>query len=271
MTAEQAVLFSVEDGVATVSLNRPDRFNAMTDELMRGISEAIDKVREDQSVRVVVLTGNGRGFCAGADLQQVAQPQPAPAAATATDSPQDKQDTFNQALIDVMNCPVPTVARVNGAAAGGGFGLALACDITIAAESAFFVATFGPNLGIVPDMGATWNIPLRAGRARALGIALLGERITAIQAVEWGLIWSSVEDSQLDNEVSRVCEILKASSPDACVRIRDTINESIHSSFAEQLALEMRHQAVLIPKNMQEGARAFVEKRRPKFDGSRMQ
>ena len=271
MTAEQAVLFSVEDGVATVSLNRPDRFNAMTDELMRGISEAIDKVREDQSVRVVVLTGNGRGFCAGADLQQVAQPEPAPAAAAVTDSPQDKQDTFNQALIDVMNCPVPTVARVNGAAAGGGFGLALACDITIAAESAFFVATFGPNLGIVPDMGTTWNIPLRAGRARALGIALLGERITAIQAVEWGLIWSSVEDSQLDSEVSRVCEILKASSPDACVRIRDTINESIHSSFAEQLALEMRHQAVLIPKNMQEGARAFVEKRRPKFDGSRMQ
>jgi len=271
MTAEQAVLFSVEDGVATVSLNRPDRFNAMTDELMRGISEAIDKVREDQSVRVVVLTGNGRGFCAGADLQQVAQPEPAPAAAAVTDGPQDKQDTFNQALIDVMNCPVPTVARVNGAAAGGGFGLALACDITIAAESAFFVATFGPNLGIVPDMGTTWNIPLRAGRARALGIALLGERITAIQAVEWGLIWSSVEDSQLDSEVNRVCEILKASSPDACVRIRDTINESIHSSFAEQLALEMRHQAVLIPKNMQEGARAFVEKRRPKFDGSRMQ
>ena len=273
MTAEQAVLLGVEDGVATISLNRPERLNAMSDELMSGISDAIDQVRKDQSVRVVVLTGNGRGFCAGADLQQVAnpEPQPAAAAAVAADSSGNKQDTFNQALIDVMNCPVPTVARVNGAAAGGGFGLALACDITIAAESAFFVATFGPNLGIVPDMGTTWNIPLRAGRARALGIALLGERITAIQAVEWGLIWSSVEDSQLDSEVSRVCEILKASSPDACVRIRDTINESIHSSFAEQLALEMRHQAVLIPKNMQEGARAFVEKRRPKFDGSRMQ
>ena len=93
MTAAQAVLFSVEDGVATVSLNRPERFNAMTDDLMRGISEAIDKVREDQSVRVVVLSGNGRGFCAGADLQQAAVPEPAPAAATATDSPQDKQDT----------------------------------------------------------------------------------------------------------------------------------------------------------------------------------
>ena len=271
MTAEQAVLLGVEDGVATISLNRPERLNAMSDELMSGISDAIDQVRKDQSVRVVVLTGNGRGFCAGADLQQVAkpEPQPAAAAAVAADSSEDKQDTFNQALIDVMNCPVPTVARVNGAAAGGGFGLALACDITIAAESAFFVATFGPNLGIVPDMGTTWNIPLRAGRARALGITLLGERITAMQAVEWGLIWSSVEDSQLDSEVDRVCEILKASSPDASLRIRETINESIHSSFEEQLALEMRHQAVLIPKNMQEGARAFIEKRRPKFDGSR--
>ena len=144
MTAEQAVLLGVEDGVATISLNRPERLNAMSDELMSGISDAIDQVRKDQSVRVVVLTGNGRGFCAGADLQQVAKPEPAPATAAVTDSPQDKQDTFNQALIDVMNCPVPTVARVNGAAAGGGFGLALACDITIAAESAFFVATFGP-------------------------------------------------------------------------------------------------------------------------------
>ncbi len=118
-------------------------------------------------------------------------------------------------------------------------------------------------------MGTTWNVPLRAGRARALGIALLGERITAAQALEWGLIWSSVSDSELDTEVGRISEILKASSPDAAVRIREAINESIHSSFEEQLALEMRHQAVLIPKNMQKGAKAFLEKRRPQFDGSR--
>jgi 2-(1,2-epoxy-1,2-dihydrophenyl)acetyl-CoA isomerase len=238
---------------------------------MGGISDAIEQVRKDQSVRVVVLTGNGRGFCAGADLQQVAEPnaQSGGSDKAEAERPKNKQDTFNQALADVMNCPVPTVARVNGAAAGGGFGLALACDITIAAESAFFVATFGPNLGIVPDMGTTWNVPLRAGRARALGITLLGDRIAAAQAVDWGLIWASVADSELDQEVGRVCEILKASSPDASVRIRETINESIHSSFEEQLALEMSHQAVLIPKNMQEGARAFIQKRRPKFDGSR--
>ena len=266
MSDEKVVLFNVEDGVATIRLNRPDMLNAMTDELMGGISQAIDAVRDDESVRVVVLTGEGRGFCAGADLQQVAQPQQQK---TDAQSSVGKQDTFNQALTDVMNCPVPTIARVNGAAAGGGFGLALACDITIAAESAFFVATFGPNLGIVPDMGTTWNVPLRAGRARALGIALLGERITAAQALEWGLIWASVSDSELDTEVGRISDILKASSPDAAVRIRETINESIHSSFEEQLALEMRHQAVLIPKNMQQGAKAFLEKRRPQFDGSR--
>lgn len=271
MSAEQVVLFEVKDEVATITLNRPDRLNAMSDELMGGISEAIEQVRNDHSVRVVVVTGNGRGFCAGADLQQVAEPDTQSGASDKSEAerPKNKQDTFNQALADVMSCPVPTVARVNGAAAGGGFGLALACDITIAAESAFFVATFGPNLGIVPDMGTTWNVPLRAGRARALGITLLGDRIAAAQAVDWGLIWSSVPDSELDQEVGRVCEILKASSPDASVRIRETINDSIHSSFEEQLALEMRHQAVLIPKNMQEGARAFIQKRRPKFDGSR--
>ncbi|MBK88257.1 MAG: enoyl-CoA hydratase [Gammaproteobacteria bacterium] len=266
MSDEKVVLFGVEDGVATIRLNRPDMLNAMTDELMQGISHAIDSVRDNESVRVVILTGEGRGFCAGADLQQVAQPQEQK---TDAQGSVGKQDTFNQALTDVMNCPVPTIARVNGAAAGGGFGLALACDITIAAESAFFVATFGPNLGIVPDMGTTWNVPLRAGRAKALGIALLGERITAAQAADWGLIWASVSDAELDLEVRRVSEILKSSSPDAAVRIRETINECIHSSFEEQLALEMRHQAVLIPKNMREGAKAFLEKRRPQFDGSR--
>ncbi len=267
MTDQDAVLYQVQDGVATVCLNRPERMNAMNNALMQGISDAVQQVREDSSVRVLVLTGSGRGFCAGADLQQVAD----------DDGTQESTDygsgqlggTFNRALTDLMDCPVPTVAKVNGAAAGGGFGLALSCDITIAAESAFFVATFGPNLGIVPDMGTTWNLPLRAGRARALGLVLLGERIPAAKAEQWGLIWSAVADADLDERVAEVVEVLKRSSPDASVRIRETINEASHNSFAEQLDLEMAHQAVLIPKNMQEGAQAFLQKRAPQFDGTR--
>ena len=267
MTDEKVVLYEVEDGIATICLNRPDRMNAMNNALMQGISDAVNKVREDHSVRVVVLTGAGRGFCAGADLQQVADDSGAQQ--SNSDDSEQLGGTFNRALVDLMECPVPTVAKVNGAAAGGGFGLALACDISVAAHSAFFVATFGPNLGIVPDMGTTWNLPLRVGRARALGLALLGERIPATKAEQWGLIWSAVADAELDVRVAEIAEVLKRSSPDASVRIRDTINAANHNSFPEQLDLEMAHQAVLIPKNMREGARAFLQKRTPQFDGSR--
>lgn len=160
--SDEAVIYDVVDGVATLTLNRPETLNAMNNPLMAGIAECIDRVQADSSVRVVVLTGAGRGFCAGADLGPIAQAPPSPA-------PDQGDDTFNNAIRAIDTCPVPTVARVNGPAAGGGFGLALSCDITIAAQSAFFVATFGPKLGIVPDMGVTWNVPLRVGRARALG------------------------------------------------------------------------------------------------------
>jgi 2-(1,2-epoxy-1,2-dihydrophenyl)acetyl-CoA isomerase len=260
------VLYQSADSVATITLNRPERMNAMTNPLMQGISTALARVNADDGIRVVVLTGTGRGFCAGADLAQVADGPAEP-----SDAPDSEQsvDEFNTAMRALMDCPVPTIARVNGPAAGGGFGLALACDITVAAESAFFVATFGPNLGIVPDMGATWSIPLRVGRARALGITLLGERISAVEALAWGLIWSAVPDDELDAEVARVATILKRSSPSTVTRIRQTVDSAIHNSFSDQLDLEMRHQGVLIPRNMREGALSFMEKRAPVFGGER--
>ena len=262
MSNDGSVIYAADNGVATITLNRPDALNAMTNDLMRGITSGIRQVRENKSVRVVVLTGAGRGFCAGADLSQVADDSNA-------SEEGENDDAFNTALREIHSCPVPTIAKINGAAAGGGFGLALACDISIAAESAFFVATFGPKLGIVPDMGATWNIPLRTGRARALGITLLGERIPAAQAQEWGLIWNVVPDAELDAEIERVADILKRSSPSTVTRIRDTINRAVQNDFSDQLDLEMEHQAVLIPRNMQAGAQAFMEKREPTFGPER--
>lgn len=265
----QPILFTVEKGVATITLNRPERMNAMTDGLMNGITEAVARIDADQSVRVAVLTGVGRGFCAGADLANVAE---RPAAEPSEEKRAQKSsggDVFNTAMRALMTCPVPTIARVNGAAAGGGFGLALACDITIAARSAFFVATFGPNLGIVPDMGATWSIPLKVGRARALGITLLGDRISADRAVEWGLIWSAVDDAELDTEVAKAVDILRRSSPSTSTRIRETIDAAVGNTFGDQLDLESRHQSVLIPRNMRAGAVAFLEKRQPTFGPER--
>ena len=263
MLNTNTVLLTQEDGVATITLNRPEAMNAMTNELMRGISQALEDVRGNKAIRVVILTGNGRGFCAGADLVQAAEPKK-----PVTD--ESKQgDDFNAAMRALMDCPVPTIARINGPAAGGGFGLALACDITVAAHSAFFVATFGPNLGIVPDMGATWSIPLRVGRARALGITLLGDRVSAEQALQWDMIWDAVEDSALDARVAEIAAVLKRSSPSAVTRTRQTIDAAIHNTFSDQLDLEMTHQAVLIPKNMQAGAKAFLAKTKADFSGER--
>lgn len=258
------VHYEVTDGVATITLNRPSQLNAMTLDLMNGVSAALEAVNENQDVRVVVLTGAGRGFCAGADLNQVAAGSPSDSGRN-----DDEEHPYNRTLRLLNDCPVPTIARINGPAAGGGFGLALACDIGIAANSAFFVATFGPRLGIVPDMGATWNIPRKVGRARALGITLLGERVSARQAQEWGLIWLAVEDDALDDEVARITSTLKNISPATATRIRNSVDAALDNDFEAQLTLEMAHQAVLIPRNMREGARAFVEKREPKFSGQR--
>jgi 2-(1,2-epoxy-1,2-dihydrophenyl)acetyl-CoA isomerase len=145
----------------------------------------------------------------------------------------------------------------------------MACDISIAARSAFFVATFGPRLGIVPDLGTSWHLPLRAGAARARGIAMLGERISADQAVQWGLIWDVVDDDGLDAAVDEVVQSFKRSSPSAMTRIRSAIAQAEHNTFSEQLDLEHRHQSVLLPANMFEGAKAFVEKRDPVFSPDR--
>ena len=254
---ESIVEYNTDDGMATITLNRPNTLNAMNSELMKSISECISRVEKDKEVRVVIITGNGRGFCAGADLSD--------AAAAREPNNDGMVDAFNPALRAIHNCPVPTVARVNGPAAGGGMGLALACDIVIAAKSSFFVATFGPRLGIVPDLGSTWTLPRSLGRSRALATAMLGDRIPAETAESWGLIWKSVADNDLDAEVAKVTSRLKVTSAEAMIRIRQSIDAAPHNSFSDQLDLETHHQGFLIPRNMQEGAAAFMEKKEPAF------
>jgi len=232
----------------------------MNTELMSGLSDAFAEIDADQSVRVVVLTGTGRGFCAGADLAQVDE------AKSGTSDGDSMEAIFNPAMRAIAACPVPTVARINGVAAGGGFGLAMSCDISIAASSAFFVATFGPLLGIVPDLGTSYHLAMRAGAARARGIAMLGGRITAAQAAEWGLIWQAVDDDLLDTAVDEVTTILKRSSPKAMTSIRSALARAELNTLPEQLDLELEHQRELLPLNFREGSRAFVGKRQPSFD-----
>lgn len=259
------VRFAVADGVATVLLDRPETLNSMNDDLMLDITAAMRRIESDDRVRVAVLTGAGRGFCAGADLNGFGD-DPTTAHEDAEASSDSMAEVFNPAMRAVKNCRVPTIARVNGPAAGGGLGLALACDIAIAGASAFFVATFGPRLGIVPDLGSTWTLPARLGGARAMGMAMLGDRIPANQAAEWGLIWKAVDDEQLDTAVAEAADVLKRTSPEAMRRIRESIDSASSRSFSEQLDVEHEHQRVLIPMNMAEGAAAFIDKREPRFE-----
>lgn len=262
----KTVELHVDDGIATVTLDRPDSLNSMSIGLCHDLIEAIESAQSDHGVAVVVITGSGRGFCAGADLAQ-----PALDGADPRDEPVDVPKLmdlhFNPVVRAVYACSVPTIARVNGVAGGGGFGLAMACDIAIAARSASFVSTFGPKLGIVPDIGTTWHLSRRAGRARALGIALLGERISAAQAAEWGLIYAAVDDDALDDETARIAGILRGSSAEASVRIRQAIDVAPEHSLSEHLDVEREHQRVLAPLNLGEGIAAFLAKRPPQFPG----
>ena len=260
------VQYGVDDGVASVMLDRPDTLNAMTNGLMDDLREAIETAEADADVRVLILTGNGAGFCAGADLKQFGDDRRAEPAPSDGSELSAMDAHFHPAVRALYGCRVPTIARVNGVAAGGGFGLALTCDITIAVESTFFVATFGPKLGIVPDMGTTWHLPMRLGRARALGMAMLGDRMPATEAAALGLIYAAVPDDALDDEVGRIAEQLKRSSNMAMTRIRSAIDRALLNGYSDQLEVEGQHQKVLIPKNMAEGAAAFVEKRDPVFD-----
>ncbi|MDH3680429.1 MAG: enoyl-CoA hydratase-related protein [Acidimicrobiia bacterium] len=265
------VRYDLVDGVATITLDRPDTLNAMNDDLMVDLNAALERVRADDSVRVLVLTGEGRGFCSGADLSSAAADDGDVDGGDPGDAVADSMDgVFHPPIRLLAELPVPTIARVNGVAAGGGLGLALGCDVAIAARSARFVCTFGPRLGIVPDLGTTFHLPHRVGAARARGIAMLGDPISADQAADWGLIWAVVDDERLDEEVASVAAMLARSSPEAMTRIRSAVTGAVTTSLSEQLDVERDHQRVLIPQNMTEGATAFMEKRDPHFDNSRL-
>ncbi len=174
-----AVTYEVAEGIATLTLNRPERLNAFNDELVRGALAAIDKAKADPAVKALVLTGNGRGFCAGADLAGGLAP-------TGEGVNAAMRDLYNPLILAIDAFPKPTVAAINGVAAGAGVGLALACDIAVAARSASFVLTFGPQLGLVPDLGVTWFLPRAIGRARARALALLGDKLPAATAANGG-------------------------------------------------------------------------------------
>ena len=259
----ETILFSVDAGVATITLNRPDRLNSFNTEMHHEIRGALKTVTEDDAIRTLLLTGAGRGFCAGQDLSD--------RAVAPGDGPRDLgaslEDLYNPLIRTLRELEMPVVAAVNGVAAGAGANIALACDIVLAARSAKFIQAFC-KIGLVPDSGGTYHLPLLAGRARAMGMALLGEPVSAEQAAAWGLIWRCVEDDALMDEATAIAQSLAAGPTTGLALIKRAINAAPDHTLREQLDMERDLQRIAgRTEDYQEGVNAFLEKRPAKFKG----
>jgi 2-(1,2-epoxy-1,2-dihydrophenyl)acetyl-CoA isomerase len=256
----------VERGrISSITLNRPEVLNAGNRELLEGVVEAVEDLSADPSVRTIVVTGAGRAFCAGADLMTA--PWGPDSLSVGEGVAWVLDNGWNPVVRALTSCPKPTVAAVNGVAAGGGIGVALACDVVIAAESATFVQVFGPQLGVIPDVGSTWFLTHLVGQARARGLALLGERLDALTASAWGLIWKAVPDGDLMGEVASIAERLARLDSTAAVAIRQTLGRTETLTLDQALDHERDMQAELADRAaFAEGVAAFIEKRTPRFE-----
>lgn len=258
----QTILFELNEGVARLTFNRPDRLNSFNVQMHEEVRDALGKVASGDA-RVLVLTGAGRGFCAGQDLGDRAV---APGG-QGVDLGESIEKYYNPLVLKLRNLPMPVIAAVNGVAAGAGANIALACDLVIAARSASFVQAFA-KLGLLPDSGGTWVLPRLLGNARALGLALLGDKLPAEQAAQWGLIWRCVEDNELKETVDTLARQLAVAPTRGLARTKQAIYESWRRTFEQQLEHERDTQRELgRSHDYAEGVAAFTEKRNPKFTG----
>lgn len=269
---DSTALYSVQDGIATLTLNQPERLNPLTPAMLQACLVALQQVRDDENVRVLLLTANGRGFCAGADLTQLGDPEARYEEASLGEYVGRRlmKEGGNRLVAELSSLPVPVVCAVNGIAAGGGVGIALAADVVIASRSACFYLPFVPALGLVPDMGASWILPRTIGRARGMGLALIGEKLSAERAAEWGLIWGWVEDDLLRQQAQSLAARLAKLPPEAVVEARALFAAGDGNTLCQQLDLERERQTRLIDgESFAEGLRAFRERRSPCFRGRR--
>ncbi|WP_238371245.1 enoyl-CoA hydratase-related protein [Heliomarina baculiformis] len=254
----QTITVETTDGVAIISLNRPDKMNAMNGQMRAELPHAIKAAEEN--ARVIVITGSGRAFCTGQDLGDTGD-------ATNLDLERTLRDEYGPMLEAIYDCKLPTIAAVNGPAAGAGASLALTADVVIATESAYFLQAF-TRIGLLPDAGGTWFMPRQMGMAKAMGAALFADKISARQADDWGMIWEAVADEEFDAHWRKRAAHLANGPTQAYRAVKQAIRGSFESDLPDQLATEAHLQGQCgKSRDFQEGVVAFMEKRPAKFEG----
>jgi len=259
----EQIRLHVADGIATVTLDRPERLNSFTAHMHDELRKALKIIHDDDAIRVMILTGAGRAFCAGQDLGE----RKLTKNGVKPDLGQSLETNYHPLVVALRSLEKPVVGAVNGVAAGAGASVALACDLVIAAQSASFIQAFC-RLGLVPDAGGTYFLTRSLGAPRAMGLALLGERLSAQQAEQWGLIWRCVADEQLMPLVNEIARTLAAGPTRGYARIKQAIHAAEQRALEEQLAIESGFQRELgQTDDYLEGVAAFIEKRKPQFTG----
>ena len=257
--AYSKIIYTVAEGVATITLNRPDKLNSFDRAMALETIEALDQARDDDAVRAILLTGEGRAFCAGQDLAEAIAP--------GTKIEDIITVQYNPIIRRLRALPKPVVCAVNGVAAGAGANIAYACDLTLAAESAVFIQSF-IQIGLIPDSGGTFTLPRLVGMQRAFGQMILAPKVSAKEAEAQGMIWKAVPDAELMNEATTLAKKLATMPTKAIALTKDALNRSTFNNLDDQLDVENELQTVAgNSHDYREGVQAFLEKRKPVYRG----
>ncbi|MCZ0810787.1 MAG: enoyl-CoA hydratase-related protein [Pseudomonadota bacterium] len=258
MTRYQTISLEIDQDIATLRLDRPDKMNALNTQMRAEITDAVNAAAKN--ARVLVMTGNGKCFCSGQDLSDSGN-------AANMDLERVLRDEYVPMLNAIGNCAIPTISAVNGAAAGAGANLALAADVVIAAQSAYFLQAF-TRIGLIPDAGGTYWLPRQMGAAKAMGAALFAEPVSARQASDWGMIWEAVPDEDFEAHWQARAAHLASGPTVAYTQLKQAIRESWSNDYDQQLDLEAKLQGVCgLTRDFKEGVVAFLEKRKADYEG----